>query len=318
MVQNSALDGAWSANDTAARRDTTSDRLSQELSLTDRQQFFDSQRTRSDSSTASSSAVSAMLGSVEIVGDSSTSATIWTDKKDSRFFRDQSSSSGFQYRAEPLDEGNGKADLYFGKGASKFSYDQIQMNADVVSKDPAPHDNRTTVRDNAYRRLQEQARAGGDADENREKAAAIGKKLLDGKDITKDLQELPETRRAAVMSELKRQLAETPGTTVAPAVEHRHPSDPSLDTRTIQIKTSDGTTVLIDEKRNGAPNRIQVNNPHWFLSSVRPAREVYVNPDLPKQESAPGYNPVLRLREQTTPFTPEQMEQFREQQKPKD
>lgn len=305
----------------ATRGDSISDNFYQQFSTSDIKQYYDNQRASyADSGQGRNQAVSGMLGGFSIDEGTSTSANIWDDGQKGRqyFSSGKSDGSGYDLKYRPLDEGNGKADQYFGKGESSFSYDQIQMNAGgdgMVSKDPKPGDGAAAARRRAYESLQREAGTSGDSDVNREKAAAMGKKLLDGKDITKELQELPEAQRIAVMRELKRQLADTPGTTVTPT-ENRHPSDSSQDTRTIQIKTGDGTTVVINESRNGLPNRIQVNNPSWFMSSVRGARDVYVSPATAQREATTGSgqtsNPVLRIREMTQP-TQEERERLQRQ-----
>lgn len=111
------------------QRDSVADRFRQEFSLTDRQQFYDAQSPKSlVSAHDGDPLVEAMLGSVQLVTESSTSAMIWSDKKLSQLFPSgESARSGFDPTLHPICEGNGTAERYFGKGESKFSYDQIQM-----------------------------------------------------------------------------------------------------------------------------------------------------------------------------------------------
>ena len=326
MVQASFNETNWSADSTTSgttRGDSVSDNYYQQFSASDIKQYYDSQHaSRADVGQGGNQPVAEMLGGFTIDEGSSGSATIWDDKQTGRQFfpSGKSEISGYDIKFSPIDEGNGKADEYFGKGGSGFSYDQIQMRAssdDVVSKDPKPGDGAAAARRRAYEGLQREAAASGDSDVNREKAQAIGKKLLDGKDIGKDLQELPDAQRIAVMRELKRQLAETPGTTAEPTREIRDPSDPSKNTRETVFKAKDGTTVVINESANGSPNRIQVNNPSWFMSGVRSARDVYVNPTIAQREVTSGSgassNPVLRIREMTR-LTPEEQERLQRRQ----
>lgn len=317
MVQREANESSDFKTGAMTVEASLSDKLSSEITLDDRRQFFDKQRpSYQDSGNGNSAA--AVLGGLELV-DSGSKSTIYVSEKSGApqlgagkggqlSAADHLSRSGWQ------DSGDAGKMLGSNDSSRKFSYEEIMMSSqsgDVVSKDPKPGDGRAEARRRAYESLQREAGASGDSAENREKAAAIGKKLLDGKDVTKELSELPPQQRRAVVQELKRQLAEMPGTVVDVKTMPGQPGDPSTASRYTKFQTKNGTIVAIEEAAiGGEPRQIQVNGT-GLSYKLSGAREVY-NANPSRAEGTPGFNPIMRLREWAVPFTEEEMQRANE------
>ncbi|MCC7529006.1 MAG: hypothetical protein IT342_10815 [Candidatus Melainabacteria bacterium] len=314
MVQTAAYESSDYTAGGSARTETFADRFSSEVSLSDMKQYYDNQRASQADATQTDPIYAAILGDMEIV-DEGAASTIESNGKGDTYFKSGSGSqlSAADHLSRSGWQDSGDAGRYFrtSDSSGKVSHEELQMasnSGDVVAKDPRPGQNRDEVRRQAYERLQRQAGAGGNSDENREKATVIGKKLLDGKDISKEMNDLPPAQRQAVMRELKRQLTEMPGVTVDVKENPGKPGDPSTASKYTKFQTKDGTIIAIEEGAiSGEPRQIQVNGT-GLTYKITGAREVYNANGQSKPDGSSGYNPVMRLREWAVPFTHEEIE----------
>lgn len=319
MAQTAAYENSDYTANGSARAETFADRFSAEISLSDIKQYYDNQRASQTDATETNPIYAAILGDMEIVDEGSASTIESKGKLGDSYFK--SGNGGQVSASEHLSrsgwQDSGDAGRYFSTNGNgrKISSEELQMasnSGDVVAKDPRPGQNRDEVRRQAYERLQREAGSAGNSDENREKATVIGKKLLDGKDITKEMNDLPPAQRQAVMRELKRQLAEMPGTTVAVKENPGKLDDPSTASRYTKFQTKEGTIIAIEEGAvSGEPRQIQVNGT-GLTYKLTGAREVYNADGQSKPEGSPGFNPVRRLREWAVPFTAEEIERAME------
>lgn len=90
--------------------------------------------------------------------------------------------------------------------------------------------------------------------EERPVADAIHKKLLNGENISNDINALDRDAKVRVMAEIKGRIAEKPGTKVE--VSQDSGTDAS---RYITMKTADGKQVLFTESNMGLPRDVQFN-----------------------------------------------------------
>jgi len=90
--------------------------------------------------------------------------------------------------------------------------------------------------------------------EERPVADAIHKKLMNGENISNDINALDRDAKVRVMAEIKGRLAESPGTKVEVS------QDSGMDaSRYITMKTKDGKQVLFTESTMGLPKDVQFN-----------------------------------------------------------
>ncbi|MBX9950936.1 MAG: hypothetical protein K2Y39_17325 [Candidatus Obscuribacterales bacterium] len=308
MTQATSFESAWSESTTGGgtRGDSIADNFYQQFSTADIGQFYGSQRVNSgETHTDTDSSVSAMLGGVEIV-DNGSSATIWSDKKDLGAFQ----SSG---RAEKVDHNrhlsrsawDQPADdrtLFDRAGSStKFDYEQLQMSTagnDRISKAKPGDKTQPAAQDSSIRNLNDaitQRSLQFPTAEEIQKAEAIMKDLLAGKNISESINKLSRDERSKIMSMVKNELLKIPGT----AVYAEQNGDRSQD---LVFKTKDGAIVHISEDSYGNPTNIQVRGKGWTSAlgwrTAAGAVNVYENRDA-RPASQNGSNPIDYLRRQT-------------------
>jgi hypothetical protein len=115
---------------------------------------------------------------------------------------------------------------------------------------------------------------------DKETAHTITEKLLKGKNISEDLNDLPMQEQKVLMSLVKQELLEKSKGQVNIAQDFD--SDPN-GTRYVSFETEDGARVLITESKLGAPRDVQVNN---GLNTWYRAQDLFDRPgDAEKREA---------------------------------